>query len=603
VSSRVSIDRRAFLKQSIGGALLIGLSLPSRARTEPESADRPAAVVMPPEPPAHFAPNAWVRIEPTGAIAFVVARSEMGQGVMTALPMLIAEELGVGLDQITVRFAPAAPEYINRLVGQQLTGGSTSVRDAWTKLREAGAVARTLLMDAAAARWGVAAEDCQVARGEVIHPGGTERLGFGELAEAASQLPLPTGVFLTDPQDWTLIGTPAPRLDAPDKVNGRARFGIDVRLTDMVVASIERCPVFGGSLRGFDPARAKALPGVLDVREVSVGVAVVARDTATALRGRGLLRIDWDLGPNAELSSASLREAFERRLAEPGVSVRREGDPEAAWSGAVRTLEAIYDVPFQAHACMEPMNCTATCARTAATSTSRPRRRHAASAPAWTSPAWRNRRYGCTRPSSAAASVAAASRTSCAMPSSCPNRWPGRCRWSGRARTTSATTSTVRRGSTGCAAASTAMACRYSGHTRSSRRRSSPASGPRLCVTAWTRAPSNSPQPCPTPSLTSPSTTAWSRRPCPWASGAPSASSQNAWITECFLDELAAAGGQDPLALRRRLLKDRPRHLGVLISPPSRPAGPSRRRPASPRHRRRRVLRQLRGAGRGGAHR
>jgi isoquinoline 1-oxidoreductase beta subunit len=355
VARRLRLDRRAFLLgTAAGGGLLLGLHLPleTRAEATPGAGPRPGHKTP-------FAPNAWIRIEPDGDIAFIVARSEMGQGVMTALPMLLAEELDLGLDQIRVRFAPVAPAYANRLLGRQTTGGSTSVRDAWTKLREAGALTRRLLVQAAAARWGVEADACSVHRGEVIHPGGDRRLGYGELAGAAARMPPPVSVSLKAPEAWTLIGTPAPRLDAPDKVTGRARFGIDVRLTDMVVASIERCPVPGGKVQSFDAAAAEAVPGVKRVLAVAAGVAVVAADTHAALAGRRALRVQWDLGPHAETSSVGIRAQFERRFADSGVSVRREGDPDAAWSAAARTLEAVYEVPFQAHACMEPMNCTA----------------------------------------------------------------------------------------------------------------------------------------------------------------------------------------------------------------------------------------------------
>jgi isoquinoline 1-oxidoreductase beta subunit len=351
----VPIDRREFLKgMAAGGGLLLGLYVQLPARGDTAAGDAAAA-----KPHGPFAPNAWIRIDPDGSIACIVARSEMGQGVMTALPMLIAEELGVGLDQITVRFAPAAPAYTNQLIGQQLTGGSTSVRDAWTKLREAGALARWLLVQAAAERWGVDADACTVQRGEVIHPAGDARLRYGELAAAAAEVALPPGVFLKEPDEWTLIGTPAPRLDAPDKINGRARFGIDVRLTDMAVASIERCPVFGGVLKSFDAEVAKAVPGVEAVLAVESGVAVVAKDTHAALAGRQALQVNWAFGPHADTSSAGIRQRFERRFADAGVTVREDGDPDAAWSAAARTLEAVYEVPFQAHACMEPMNCTA----------------------------------------------------------------------------------------------------------------------------------------------------------------------------------------------------------------------------------------------------
>jgi isoquinoline 1-oxidoreductase beta subunit len=344
-----SLSRRAFLKigTAAGGGLLLGLHLPLTAR----------ALDAAPEGP--FVPNAWIRIDSNGAIVFMVARSEMGQGVMTSLPMLLAEELEVGLDQITVRFAPADPAYTNRLIGQQLTGGSTSIRDAWTKLREAGAVARTLLTEAAAARWGVAAADCRAERGQVIHPDGYPRLPYGNVAAAAAALPLPPGVFLKEPDEWRLIGTPAPRLDTPDKLNGRARFGIDVRLTDKAVASVERCPVFGGTLRAFDADAARAMPGVIAVLPITGGVAVVAEDTWTAFKAREALTIDWDFGANADVSSASIRERFAAELDGDGVALRSDGDATRALAEAATTVEAVYETPFQAHACMEPMNCTA----------------------------------------------------------------------------------------------------------------------------------------------------------------------------------------------------------------------------------------------------
>ena len=329
------LSRRDFLKLTgAGGGLLLGLHLPTRAgaATGAEAADEAAGDEA-------FEPNAWIRIGTDGSILFLVARSEMGQGVMTALPMLIAEELGVGLDQISIRFAPASPEYTNQLIGQQLTGGSTSVRDAWTKLREAGAVARTMLVEAAAQRWLVDAGDCRVERAQVLHPDGTQRLGFGALAEQAASMPVPPGVFLKEPDEWTLIGTPAPRLDTPRKVNGQARYGIDVRLTDMVRASVERCPVFGGTPRAFDASAALKVPGVIAVVPISGGVAVVAEDTWTALRARQQLDVDWELGPDAEVSSPSIRARFERELDREGIPVRTVCTGTAGshtWSSSTR---------------------------------------------------------------------------------------------------------------------------------------------------------------------------------------------------------------------------------------------------------------------------
>jgi isoquinoline 1-oxidoreductase beta subunit len=350
VARKVSLTRREFLKVSAlaGGGLLLSVHLPGLSRTEREG-----------EPAAVFAPNAFVRIGTDGTVTIEVARSEMGQGVMTALPMLVAEELDVGLDQVTARFAPADEAYTNRLIGQQLTGGSTSIRDAWTPLREAGAAAREMLVATAAARWGVDAGECRTERGAVSHEASGRRAGYGELAAEAAAQPVPEAVFLKDPEEWRLIGTRARRLDTPDKVSGRARFGIDVRLPGMLVASVERCPVFGGSARKVDDAGARAVSGVIDVVPVSAGVAVVAKDTWSAFQGRKALTIEWDLAGNGEVDGAAIRRRFEARLAEPGVTARADGDAAAALAGAARTVEALYEAPFQAHACMEPMNCTA----------------------------------------------------------------------------------------------------------------------------------------------------------------------------------------------------------------------------------------------------
>jgi isoquinoline 1-oxidoreductase beta subunit len=484
----------------------------------------------------------------------------MGQGVMTALPMLLAEELDVGLDQITVRFAPAAPEYTNQLTGQQSTGGSTSVPDAWTKLRQAGALARWLLVQAAAERWGVSAETCRAERGRVMHPASGRWLGFGELASAAAALEPPPAVLLKEPNEWTLIGTPAPRLDAPDKVNGRARYGIDTRLTDMVVASIERCPVFGGGLRSFDAARAKAVPGVEAVLAVAAGVAVVAGDTHTAFLGRKALEIDWDLGPNADTSSAGIRAAFERRLGGRGTQVRRDGDPDAAAVRATRTLEAIYETPFQAHACMEPMNCTADV-----------------------------RLDGCDIyvPTQSQSSSQRAGM-----------QITGLARERVRVHTTFLGGGFGRRGKVDFVRDAVELSKRLG----------------RPVQVVWTReddirhdfyrpgglnrlrggldddglpvlwehhiaAPALSSSvrpgdiddeavqgaadlPYAIPNIAVRYSLA--NTPVPVGAWRSVGYSQNVWITECFLDELAAAGGQDPVALRRRLLADRPRLLGVL---------------------------------------
>lgn len=344
----VTISRRGFLKVVglAGGGFALGMHLSAPARAEQEENPR-------------FEPNAWVRIDRDG-IAFEVARSEMGQGVMTALPMLIAEELEVGLDQVKVRFAPADPAYTNALIGQQLTGGSTSIRDAWTKLREAGAAAREMLITAAAQRWSVTAADCHAERGEVVHPASDQRLSYGELAGDAAFSPVPESVFLKEPDEWVLIGYPAPRIDTPQKVVGRARYGHDVRLNNRAVATIVRCPVFGGKLGAWDATAAKEAPGVVAVLPLDDDrLAVVAEDTWTALKARLLVQVDWDTTGQELLSSADLRAAYDARLEEPGTIVRSEGNVQQSLDDVVTRVEAVYAVPFQAHACMEPMNCTA----------------------------------------------------------------------------------------------------------------------------------------------------------------------------------------------------------------------------------------------------
>ena len=214
----------------------------------------------------------------------------------------------------------------NQLIGQQLTGGSTSIRDAWTKLREAGAIARTMLVEVAALRWQVAADDCRVERAQVLHPDGKLRFGFGELAEQAASISIPSGVFLKDAGQWTLIGTPAPRLDTPKKVAGTARYGIDVLLTNMSVACVERCPVFGGRPRSVEADVALALPGCSRWFPSAPVSPLLPRDTWTALRARELLQIDWQFGPNAAVSSASILARFERELDATPVAVRSTGD-------------------------------------------------------------------------------------------------------------------------------------------------------------------------------------------------------------------------------------------------------------------------------------
>jgi len=341
--------RRDFLKISAlaGGGLILGLSLPSCGRREPVG---PAAGGM---------PNAWLRIGGDNRITVLVDRSEMGQGVYTALPMLLAEELEVPLAAIAIEAAPPGDVYINALLGGQVTGGSTSVRDAWDKLRLAGAQARVMLVTAAAQRWGVEPSTCRV-EGGMVHGGDGEQLRYGELAEAAAKLPPPKDVPLKAPGEFKLIGTGARRTDSAGKVDGSAQFGIDVQLPGMLHAALAQSPVLGGSAVRVDAAAAEAMPGVRKVLMTGSDVVVVADHFWQARQARDALTIEWSAGPNAGLDTKDVFATL-AKAASPGsgIAVRSDGDAAAAIKGAHRTVRAIYRLPLLAHATLEPMNCTA----------------------------------------------------------------------------------------------------------------------------------------------------------------------------------------------------------------------------------------------------
>jgi isoquinoline 1-oxidoreductase subunit beta len=340
------MERRAFLQTAgtVGAGLVIAFRIPTRR-------DQQAA--------GPFAPNAWLRIDPDDSVRVVVDRSEMGQGVTTALPMLLAEELEADWTKVKIEFAPADKAYINPLFGMQGTGGSTSVRAAWMPLRKAGAQAREMLITAAAQGWAVNRAECRAERGAVTHAKTRRRLRYGQLAQRAAAVPVPADVPLKDPKTWTILGKPTKRLDSPVKVNGRAQFGIDVRVPGMRVAVVARSPVFGGKVKSFDATAAKAVEGVRDVVQISSGVAVVGNGYWPAKQGRDALQVVWDEGPNAAVSSATISQLFADRAGQPGALARHDGDPDAALGGAAQRVEAVYELPFLAHATMEPMNCTA----------------------------------------------------------------------------------------------------------------------------------------------------------------------------------------------------------------------------------------------------
>jgi isoquinoline 1-oxidoreductase subunit beta len=341
------LTRREFLQSAsvAGASLVIGFHLPLGRR---------ASAATPP-----FAPNAWLRIGTDGDVRILVARSEMGQGVATSLPMLVAEELEADWSKITIEFAPADPAYNNPLFGAQATGGSTSVRGSYVPLRQAGAAAREMLIAAAAQTWSVPKAECRAERGAVIHGPTGRRLSYGALAATAATLPVPADVPLKDPKDWKILGTRVQRLDTPAKVDGSAQFGIDVQVPGLLVALIARCPTFGGKVASFDATQAKAVPGVRHVVAVSSGVAVVADGYWPAKKGRDALSVTWDEGANAAVSSATIASLLAQQVEQPGAVARHEGDADAALAAAAAKVEAAYDLPFLAHATMEPMNCTA----------------------------------------------------------------------------------------------------------------------------------------------------------------------------------------------------------------------------------------------------
>jgi isoquinoline 1-oxidoreductase subunit beta len=339
------IDRRKFLKTSLAGAtgLIVGFYLPGRRE-----------VVAADAAPGNL--NAFIHVSPEDTVTIVVNKSEMGQGVATSLPMLAAEELECDWRKIRFEFAPAAPVYGRPM---QLTGGSNSIHSSWEPMRTAGATAREMLIAAAAELWGVSASECHAENSEVIHSGTNRRASYGSLAEAAAKIPPPANVKLKDFADFKIIGKPFKRLDVAEKVDGSARFGIDTRQPGMYHAVVLRCPVFGGKVASFDATKAKAVRGVKDVVQISTGIAVVADNTWNAMQARDSLEVKWDEGPDANVSTESIFQSFSDALEKPGVPARKVGDAATALAGAAQKVEAEYRAPYEAHATMEPMNCTA----------------------------------------------------------------------------------------------------------------------------------------------------------------------------------------------------------------------------------------------------
>jgi isoquinoline 1-oxidoreductase beta subunit len=344
-----NLGRRHFLIGAavVGAGLYVGFRVASK-RQDPHAGGGTADA---------FKPNAFLRIGTDDTLTVVIGKSEMGQGVYTGLPMVLAEELDVSPSQVKVEFAPVDKAYFMPWLPAQLTGGSSSTNSTYQALRQAGATARAMLIAAAAQEWKTdAAALTTTGDGAVV--GGDKRARYGELAAAASKLQPPEKVALKDPATFRYIGKRVPRLDGPAKVSGQAEFGLDVRRPDMLFAMVSRAPVFGAKLTSFDDRAARAVPGVVDVKQVPSGVAVLAKNTFAARKGRDALEMVWDVGEGGTLSTDKLAEEYRKLAMTPGGAVAAKvGDAESALAGHKPVIEAVYEVPYLAHACMEPMNC------------------------------------------------------------------------------------------------------------------------------------------------------------------------------------------------------------------------------------------------------
>ena len=357
MATATSLHRRDFLKTgaTAGVALLVGLRLPVRAADDPAQAQ---------EKPAVNPFNAWVRITPDNRVTLILDKSEMGQGVMTSLPMILADELCVDWKQVGIEQAPTNPK-----IYDHGTGGSGSVAGSWLRLRQAGAAAREMMITAAAARWNVNRDTCVAQDGGVLHGARKNSFTYGQLVADASKLPVPDPktVPLKNSNSFTIVGKDIARVEVKDKVDGNAKFGIDSRTPGMQFAVVARCPVFGGKVKSFDASKAKSIAGVRDVILIDAipkgafsagGVVVLADNSWAAIQGRDALQIEWDEGSAKSESTESLLKQMKENAAKPGKVMRNEGDADSAFAGATKKVEATYEFPFAPHATMEPMNCT-----------------------------------------------------------------------------------------------------------------------------------------------------------------------------------------------------------------------------------------------------
>ncbi|HSF48044.1 MAG TPA: molybdopterin cofactor-binding domain-containing protein, partial [Burkholderiales bacterium] len=353
--SRVANEsRRAFLKSSAG--LTLAFYLPgARAQTGAGPGKAGTGLVQ----GATLAPNAFVRIDRDNTVTVIAKHVEMGQGTYTGLATLVAEELDAAWPQVRVEGAPAdASRYNNLAWGPvQGTGGSSAIANSFEQLRKAGATARAMLVAAAAQEWKVPIGEVTVREGVVLHPASGRKASFGELAEKAAALPVPTEVKLKDPKEFVLIGKPGPRKDTRDKISGRATFTQDVKLPGLLTAVVAHPPRFGAKPGSFDAAKAKAVPGVVEVVAIPTGVAVLAKDFWSARKGRDALTIEWEETNAFKLGSDEIIAQYHTLAKQPGAVARQDGDVQSALAGAAKVLEATYEFPFLAHAALEPMNC------------------------------------------------------------------------------------------------------------------------------------------------------------------------------------------------------------------------------------------------------
>jgi isoquinoline 1-oxidoreductase beta subunit len=349
---RAALSRRVVLQNGLAGGLVLAFQWPLRAApvNEPEQS--------PDNPTGQFAPNAFIRIDNAGKTTLVIPQAEMGQGVYTAIAMILAEELDADFAQVVIKHSPASDKlYANPLFGIQVTGNSNSIRSFWDKLRGAGASARTMLIAAAAEQWQVDAASCSASNGKVTHAASNRTLTYGELADSAARLPVPDKPKLKDPKDFTLIGKPLKRNDTPDKSDGKTIYGIDAMVPDMKFATLAQSPVLGGKVKHVDDSAAKKLPGVRQVVVLDNLVAIVGDNMWAASRGLDALKVTWDEGPNAKINSADIWNDLRAASKKDGVVAKSEGDVEKGLVQGER-FDADYELPFLAHATMEPMNCT-----------------------------------------------------------------------------------------------------------------------------------------------------------------------------------------------------------------------------------------------------